>query len=84
MVVRVKEVVIERHGDLKLVLGGTNGYRCVRGGQGSKKFERNAGSNGIPAPLGKTGTEGPRFTDKEDVKTIHPRCVCELGERCWG
>ena len=39
MVVRVKEVVIERHGDLKLVLGGTNGYRRVRGGQGSKKVE---------------------------------------------
>ena len=39
MVVRVKDVVIDRHGDLKLVLGGSIGYRRVRGGQGSMKFE---------------------------------------------
>ena len=34
---RVREVVIERHGDLKLVVGGKHGYVCVRGGQGSTK-----------------------------------------------
>ena len=37
MVVRVKEVVIERHGDLKLVVGGKHGYVRVLGGQGSTK-----------------------------------------------
>ena len=37
MVVRVREVVIERHGDLKLVVGGKHGYVRVRGGQGSNK-----------------------------------------------
>ena len=35
----IKDVVIDRHGDLKLVLGGSIGYRRVRGGQGSMKFE---------------------------------------------
>ena len=33
----VREVVIERHGDLKLVVGGKHGYVRVRGGQGSTK-----------------------------------------------
>jgi hypothetical protein len=37
MVVRVREVVIERHGDLKLVVGGKHGYVRVRGGQGKTK-----------------------------------------------
>ena len=37
MVVRVREVVVERHGDLKLVVGGKHGYVRVRGGQGSTK-----------------------------------------------
>ena len=32
---RVREVVIERYGDLKLVVGGKHGYVRVRGGQGS-------------------------------------------------
>ena len=39
MVVRVREVVIERHGDLKLVVGGKHGYVRVRGGQGRTKSE---------------------------------------------
>jgi hypothetical protein len=39
MVVRVKEVVIERHGELKLVVGGKHGYVRVRGGQGKTKVE---------------------------------------------
>ena len=33
----VREVVIERHGDLKLVVGGKHGYVRVRGGQGANK-----------------------------------------------
>ena len=33
----MREVVIERHGDLKLVVGGKHGYVRVRGGQGSTK-----------------------------------------------
>ena len=37
MVVRVREVVVERHGDLKLVVGGKHGYVRVRGGQGKTK-----------------------------------------------
>ena len=37
MVERVREVVIERHGDLKLKVGGKHGYVRVRGGQGSTK-----------------------------------------------
>jgi hypothetical protein len=37
MVERVREVVIERHGDLKLVVGGKHGYVRVRGGQGKTK-----------------------------------------------
>ena len=37
MVERVREVVIERHGDLKLVVGGKHGYVRVRGGQGKSK-----------------------------------------------
>ena len=34
---RAREVVIEKHGDLKLVVGGKHGYVRVRGGQGSTK-----------------------------------------------
>ena len=34
---RVREIVIERRGDLKLVVGGKHGYVRVRGGQGSTK-----------------------------------------------
>ena len=34
MVERVREVFIEKHGDLKLVVGGKHGYVRVRGGQG--------------------------------------------------
>ena len=37
MVERVRDVVIEKHGDLKLVLGGKNGYARVRGGVGPNK-----------------------------------------------
>ena len=37
MVERVKEVFIEKHGDLKLVVGGKHGYVRVRGGQGKTK-----------------------------------------------
>ena len=37
MVERVREVVIEKHGNLKLVVGGKHGYVRVRGGQGSTK-----------------------------------------------
>ena len=37
MVERVREIVIEKHGDLKLVVGGKHGYVRVRGGQGSTK-----------------------------------------------
>ena len=33
----MREVVIERHGDLKLVVGGKHGYVRVRGGQGKTK-----------------------------------------------
>ena len=37
MAERVREVVVERHGNLKLVVGGKHGYVRVRGGQGSTK-----------------------------------------------
>jgi hypothetical protein len=37
MVERVREVVIEKHGELKLVVGGKHGYVRVRGGQGKNK-----------------------------------------------
>ena len=37
MVGRVREVEIERHGELKLILGGLHGYERVRGGQGPNK-----------------------------------------------
>ena len=37
MVERVREIIIEKHGDLKLVVGGKHGYVRVRGGQGSTK-----------------------------------------------
>ena len=33
----MREVVVERHGNLKLVVGGKHGYVRVRGGQGSTK-----------------------------------------------
>ena len=39
MVERVREVFIEKHGDLKLVVGGKHGYVRVRGGQGKTKDE---------------------------------------------
>ena len=32
MAERVREVVVERHGNLKLVVGGKHGYVRVRGG----------------------------------------------------
>jgi len=34
---RVREVEIERHGELKLILGGKHGYQRVRGGLGPNK-----------------------------------------------
>jgi hypothetical protein len=34
---RVREVLIEREGDLKLLVGGKHGYVRVRGGQGADK-----------------------------------------------
>ena len=37
MVERVREVFIEKHGDLNLVVGGKHGYVRVRGGQGKTK-----------------------------------------------
>ena len=39
MVERVREVFIEKHGDLNLVVGGKHGYVRVRGGQGKTKDE---------------------------------------------
>ena len=33
----MREVLIEKHGDLKLVVGGKHGYVRVRGGQGKTK-----------------------------------------------
>ena len=35
----MREVLIEKHGDLKLVVGGKHGYVRVRGGQGKTKDE---------------------------------------------
>ena len=41
MVEHVREVVIERHGDLKLVVGGKHGYVRVRGGNTKDEFTIN-------------------------------------------